>query len=253
MIEEWCDMRGATVEVPTPDGVADAYLVQPDGDGSYPGVLLYMDAFGLRPRLEEMADRIAARGYRVLVPNLFYRGGRAPLVDLSGIADPERRGEIFGQIMPYARELTPERIARDSQSYLDFLAPGASVAMVGYCMGALNALRTMEAHPDRVYALAGFHGARLATDDPDSPHLGVGVITGELYLAYADDDPSMPAEQIAKLDAALDAAGVTHTSEVYAGAPHGFSMSDTAAYDEEAEKRHWVNLFALLERTAPAR
>ena len=244
-------MRRTTVDVPTADGVADAYLVRPDGDGPYPGVLLFMDAFGLRPRLEEMADRIAERGYVVLVPNLFYRAGRAPLIDLSDLADPDRRGEIFGRIMPHIGALTTERITQDAESYLDFLASSQPVVMVGYCMGALNALRTIEAHPDRVRALAGFHGARMATDDPDSPHLRVGTITGELYLAFADNDPSMPAEQIANLEAALDAAKVTYTSEVYAGAQHGFSMADTAAYDEEAEKRHWVNLFALLERTAP--
>lgn len=245
-------MRKATVDVPTRDGVADAYLVQPDGEGAYPGVLLFMDAFGLRPRLTEMADRIAGRGYRVLVPNLFYRAGRAPLVDLSGLADPERRGQIFAEVMPLIGALTPERMAADTGSYLDHLGADPAV-LVGYCMGALNALRTAEAHPDRVRALAGFHGARMATDEPDSPHLAVGTIKAELYLAFADNDQSMPADAIAKLDAALDAAGVTYTSEVYPGAQHGFTMADTAAYDEEAEKRHWVNLFALLDRTAPAR
>jgi carboxymethylenebutenolidase len=89
----------------------------------------------------------------------------------------------------------------------------------------------------------------MATDQPNSPHLKVGSITGELYLAFADNDSSMPAEQIEKLNAALDAAGVRYTSEVYRGAVHGFTMADTAAYSEEAEKRHWVNLFELLDRT----
>lgn len=100
-------MQTTTVDVPTSDGVADAYLVRPDGDGPFPAVVVFMDAFGLRPRLAEMAERIAARGYLVLVPNLFYRAGRAPLIGLSGLADHEQRGAIFGQLMPFIRALTP--------------------------------------------------------------------------------------------------------------------------------------------------
>jgi carboxymethylenebutenolidase len=247
-------MRSTMVDVATRDGVADAYLVQPDGDGTYPGVLLYQDAFGLRPRLTEMADRIAAHGYAVLTPNLLYRGGRAPQFDLSGLDDPDRRAEVIGRIMPLVAGLNNDNLVSDAGSYLDFLAAQDGVApgpvvIVGYCMGGMNALLTIEAYPDRVKAIASFHGARLATDEPNSPHLKVGAITGELYLAFADNDQSMPAEQIQKLNAALDAAGVRYTSEVYQGAAHGFAMADTAAYDEEAEKRHWVNLFELLDRT----
>ena len=247
-------MRSTTVDIATRDGVADAYLVRPDDEGVYPAVLLYQDAFGLRPRLREMADRIAERGYVVLTPNLLYRGGRSPQFDLSGLADPDRRAEVIGRIMPFVAGLDNEKLVSDAGSYLDFLAAREDVApgpvvIVGYCMGGLNALLTIEAYPERVKAIASFHGARLATDQPNSPHLKVGTITGELYLAFADNDHSMPAEQIEKLTAALDAAGVRYTSEVYKGAEHGFTMADTAAYNEEAEKRHWTTLFDLLDRT----
>ncbi|MFF5173363.1 dienelactone hydrolase family protein [Micromonospora sp. NPDC000089] len=247
-------MQTTTVDVPTRDGVADAYLVRPDGDGPFPAVLFFMDAFGLRPRLAEMAERIAERGYVVLVPNLFHRAGRAPLVDLSGLADPERRGEIFAQVMPMVGALTPEVVAADAGAYLDYLAgrddvaPGP-VAMTGYCMGGTNALRAMEAHPDRIAAVASFHAGRLVTDAPDSPHLGVDRVTGELYLGHADEDGSNTPEQIAALEKALDAAGVRYRSELYSGAHHGFTMADTAAYDEPATERHWAALFDLLERT----
>jgi carboxymethylenebutenolidase len=245
-------MRKGMVDVATPDGVADSYLVVPDGGG--PGVLLYMDAFGLRPRIEEMADRIAARGYSVLAPNLLYRGGRAPLFDLSDLGDPDKRGALFGQIMPLMTALTPETITRDATAYLDFLAAqdgveAGPVVITGYCMGGLNALRVIEALPDRVKAIASFHGGRLATDQPDSPHLLVGNITGEVYFGHADHDHTMNADQITLLETALEQAGVTYTSEVYEGADHGFTMTDTAAYNETGEKRHWENLFALLERT----
>ena len=246
-------MRKTMVDVPTADGVADAYFVRPDGDGPVPGVLFYMDAFGLRPRLYEMAERIAERGYAVLVPNLLYRGGRAPLVDLSALGDPEQRGRIFGQIMPLMKALDTASITRDTGSYLDFLAPQASrVAIVGYCMGGAAALKAIAAYPDRIVALASFHGARLATTEPDSPHLQVGRIKGEVYFAHADQDQSMPQEQIDRLEAALDAADVRFRSEIYAGAQHGFTMADTAAFSAEAEKRHWEKLFELLDNTLPS-
>lgn len=249
-------MHRTMVDVPTQDGVADAYLVRPDGQGPHPGVLMFQDAFGLRPRLEEMADRVAERGYAVLVPNLLYRGGRAPQFDLSGLADPEQRGKVFDKIFPTIQALDAAAITRDTKAYLDFFHAQVGVdpepvVVVGYCMGGTNALRAIEAYPDRIKAVASFHGGRLATDKPDSPHLRVGAITGEAYFAHADNDRSMTPEQIKQLEAALDAAGVRYRSEVYEGAPHGFTMADTATYNEAAERRHWVNLFELLDRVSP--
>jgi carboxymethylenebutenolidase len=242
------------VDLPTEDGVADSYLVVPEGDGPFPGVLFFEDAFGLRPRLFEMAERIAAeKGYAVLAPNILYRGGPCPQFDMAALADPEQRGQIFGKVMPFVQQLNASVIAADTQSYLDFFAaqPGVDpgpVVVTGYCMGGTNALRAIEAHPDRIKAVATFHAGHLATDDPASPHLRVGNITGEAYFAHADQDHSMSAEQIKVLETALDEAGVRYTSELYEGASHGFTMSDTAAHHEKGERRHWENLFALLDR-----
>jgi len=249
-------MQQTMVDIPTEDGVADSYLVRPDGDGPFPGVLVFQDAFGLRPRLKEMADRIAERGYAVLVPNLLYRSGRSPQVDVASLADPATRGQAFEKLMPMMRAVDDAAITRDTAAYLDFFASQEGVAagpvvVVGYCMGGTNALRAIEAHPDRIKAVASFHGGRLATDAPDSPHLRVANITGEAYFAHADKDSSMTQEQIDQLEAALDEAGVSYRSEVYDGAPHGFTMADTAMYNEEAEQRHWVNLFELLDRVQP--
>jgi carboxymethylenebutenolidase len=158
--------------------------------------------------------------------------------------------------MPLVHALDTASITRDTASYLDGLAAQDGVApgpvvVVGYCMGGTNALRAIEAYPDRIAGIASFHGGRLATDRPDSPHLRVGEITGEVYFAHADGDESMDAEHIAMLVAALDAVGVRYRSEVYPGAAHGFTMADTAAYQEVAEQRHWVNLFGLLDRVLP--
>lgn len=244
----------AVIDIPTQDGTADAYLAHPDDGAPHPAVLLYMDAFGLRPHLKGMADRLASAGYTVLVPNVFYRSGRAPLVELPDFINPAERPEIIASLRPAALSLTPEGAMRDAAVYLDWLAASplttdGKVGVTGYCMGAGLALRTAGTHPDRVAAAAGFHGAHLATDAPDSPHLLADRITAELYFGHADQDSTNPADQIARLDKTLTTAGVRHRTEVYPGAHHGFTQADTAMYGAEATDRHWTALLELLGRT----
>ncbi|MFF4260150.1 dienelactone hydrolase family protein [Streptomyces sp. NPDC001663] len=247
-------VQGTAVDITTEDGVADAYVAHP-GDGlPHPGVLLYMDAFGLRPHLESMADRLAGAGYTVLVPNVFYRHGRTPVFDLPEFIDPSARPEIWGQIGPVMQSLTPELAMRDAGAYLRWLADsplvaGGPVALTGYCMGARLALFTAGTFPDRVAAAAGFHGGRLATDAPDSPHLVAEHVTAEVYFGHADEDGSMPPEQQQLLEETLTAAGVRHRCEVYPGAHHGYTQADTAAYSKEGDERHWAALLDLLKRT----
>jgi carboxymethylenebutenolidase len=244
-------MANSNVDVKTPDGVADAYLTRPDDAGSHRPVLFIIDAFGLRPRIEEMADRIAERGYVVLAPNVFYRAGRAPVLPMPDFSDAEGRASFFQQVRPLMEQLTPEAIARDGEAYLDFLAeqaPGPA-AITGYCMGGRLGFRIAAAHPHRVAALAAFHAGGLVTDAPDSPHLSSDRVQAEIYFGHADEDANMTPEQIATLDSALDEAGVRHRTEVYEGAHHGYTMSDTAVYDEAATERHYSALFELLEQT----
>lgn len=244
-------MQSSTVDITTPDGVADAYLARPDGN-RHPGVLFLMDAFGLRPTIEEMVDRIAADGYVVLAPNVFYRAGRSPVLAVPDLTDPEQRASFFQSLRPLIEQLTLDRLATDGAAYLDYLADVAapvSVAITGYCMGARVGWRIASSHPDRVAALAGFHAGGLVTDAPDSPHRSAARLNAELYFGFADQDPSMTAEQIATLERALDEAGARYRCEVYDGAQHGYTMADTAAYDEAARERHFRELRALLERT----
>jgi carboxymethylenebutenolidase len=244
-------VRGSIVDVKTPDGVADAYFTRPDDDQSHPAVLFIMDAFGLRPRIESMCDRIASRGYVVLAPNVFYRGGRARGAPVPDLSDPDERASFFAtQIRPLMEQLSPERIIGDGAAYLEYLESVASgpVAITGYCMGARLGWRIAAAYPERVAALGGFHGGGLVTDAPDSPHLSASQLNAEVYLGHADNDPSMTAEQIAVLERALDEAGVRHRTDLYEGAMHGYTMSDTAAYNEAASERHFAELLALLER-----
>ncbi|WP_225826149.1 dienelactone hydrolase family protein [Streptomyces naphthomycinicus] len=248
------DVQGDVVDVPTEDGVADAYVVHPADGRPRPGVLFYQDAYGPRPYLRTMADRLAAAGYTVLMPNAFYRLGRAPVVDLPEFIDPGADPTIWERLGPVVAGLTPDLVRRDAGAYLRWLADSPQVsagpvALTGYCMGARLVLWTAGAHPERVAAGAGFHGGRLATDDPDSPHLEAPRITAELYFGHADEDASLPPEQVARFEDALTAAGVRHTCEVYAGARHGYTQADTPAYDGAADERHWAALLDLLART----
>jgi len=239
------------VDVKTADGVADAYLTRPDGDGEYPGVLFVIDAFGLRPRIQEMADRIAGQGYVVLAPNALYRAGRAPVLPMPDFTDPDNRAGFMQSVRPIIEQLTPDAISRDGEAYLDFLSTTATgpVGITGYCMGARVGWRIAAAYPDRVSALGGFHGGGLVTDAANSPHRSAGQLEAEVYFGHADQDANMNPEQIGTLNDALDKAGVRHRAEVYEGALHGYTMSDTAVYNEAACERHFTELLALLDRT----
>ncbi len=248
-------VRSATVEVQTADGAANAYLAQPGHDGDHPGVLLLMDAYGLRPRIEEMADRIAGHGHVVLAPNVFYRAGRSPIPELPDLSDPDSRASLWGKLRPLIGQLTPESVASDGEAYLDYLGnlTGGPAAITGYCMGGRLGWRIATTAGDRVAALAAFHPGGLVTDQPDSPHRSAAELGAELYLGFADQDQSMTAEQIQTLGQALDEADVRYQAEVYEGAMHGYTMSDTPAYNEAAAERHFRELFALLERTVGSR
>ncbi|MDN3360099.1 dienelactone hydrolase family protein [Actinomadura sp. DC4] len=238
------------LQIPTADGQADAFAAFPDG-GRHPGVLLYSDAFGVRPALESMARELAGHGYYVLVPNLYYRHGPAPIVDLPEHIGEEIRPTVIGRLMPLVEAHTTERVLRDAEAYLRFLAaqPEVSagpVGVTGYCVGAALAMRTATSHPRRVAAVAGFHPGFLVTEEPDSPHRLVSRLTAEVHLGLAEND--MKPEAIRELNGALDAAGVGYRTEIYPGTVHGYTMSDTDAFNPTALQHHWDRLLGLLDR-----
>ncbi|PYC71911.1 dienelactone hydrolase [Streptomyces tateyamensis] len=239
-------MPTQTLLIPTPDGQADAFAAFPDGGGRHPGVLMYPDGFGIRPVLREMAGELAGHGYYVLVPNIFYRHGPTPVIELPEYIGAEARPAIFAQLMPMIEAHTAERTRRDADAYLRFLSDrpkvGAGpVAVTGYCIGALLAMRTAAAHPGQVAAVAGFHGPAGA-DGTDV----FTKLTAVVHLGHAEGDLTPAA--LGELNQALDAAGVSYTSEIYPGAVHGFTMSDTDAFDPAALQRHWDRLLPLLGR-----
>jgi len=184
-------MPTKTLQIPTMDGQADAFAAFPDRGERHPGVLLYMDAFGVRPVLEETARELAEHGYYVLLPNLYYRHGPAPVIELPEHIGEEIRPAVIAQLMPLIEAHTTERALRDADAYLRFLTtqPEVSagpVAVIGYCMGAALAMRTATAHPGQVAAVAGFHPGFLVTDAPDSPHRLVPKLTAQVHLGLAE-------------------------------------------------------------------
>ncbi|MBW5422570.1 dienelactone hydrolase family protein [Streptomyces sp. BG9H] len=244
-------MPTKTVQIPTPDGQADAFAALPDGDGRHPGVLMYPDAFGVRPVLEAMARELAEHGYYVLVPNLYYRHGPAPVFDLPEHIGEEARPAVFAQAMPLVEAHTTERILRDAEAYLGFLTAqpevsGGPVGTTGYCLGAALAMRTATAHPQKVAAVAGFHPGFLVTDAPDSPHRLIPELSAEVHLGLAEHD--LTSEAIGEVKQSLDAAGVAYTVEIYPDTLHGFTMADTDAFSAAALQCHWDRLLPLLDR-----
>ncbi|MGW0531807.1 dienelactone hydrolase family protein [Streptomyces sp. NPDC003032] len=240
-------MPTKTLQIPTPDGRADAFAAFPGHGERHPGVLMYPDAFGIRPALREMASELAGHGYYVLVPNFFYRHGPAPLIELPEHIGEEARTAAIAQLMPWIEEHTVERALSDADAYLGCLTAqpevaAGPVAVTGYCIGGLLATRTAAAHPGRVAALAAFHGP-VGADGPES----LRRLAAEVHFGHAATD--LTPEELGRLNQALDAAGVTYTSEIYPDTVHGFTMSDTDAFSPAALQRHWDRLLPLLDRT----
>lgn len=234
-------MPTITDTITTPDGTCPVTLHLPDGDGPWPGVVMYPDAGGTRPALQQMADRLAALGYAVLLPDVYYRTGDWAPFDMKAVfGDPAQRNRLFSMM----KAITPDVMAADAAAFLGYLAARPEVAgdrfgTTGYCMGGRTSLTVAGRVPDRVAAAMSFHGGGLAVaDDPDSPHLLADRIRAAVYIGAAEDDPSYTPEQSELLDAALTAAGVPHVIEWYPAA-HGFAVPDNGPYDEAAAERHW--------------
>jgi carboxymethylenebutenolidase len=244
-------MAKQEIEFRTEDGAAKASLIQPDkkAAGGQPGVILYMDAFGPRPALDAMGERLAGHGYVVLIPDLFYRfGAYGPLDAKTAFSDPGTREKIMRMI----QETTPEKNRRDSGAFIEAITgAGATgkIGVVGYCMGGGRALTAAAAYPDRIAAAASFHGGNLATDAPESPHRLVGSIKGRVYVGSAGVDRSFPPEQSARLAEALRVAEIDHIIENYVGMAHGWAVSDHGVYDERGAERHWSRLLMLFSES----
>jgi len=235
------------MSIETPDGVTDAFFVHP-AQGRHPGVVLWPDAFGLRPAMQALATRLATSGYAVLAVNPYYRTGKAPLLPESAdFTDPATRQKIFALM----GTLSPETHTRDAKAYVDWLDtqsavdPTRPIGTLGYCMGGPITLRTAAARPDRVRATASFHGGRLVTDDADSPHRLVSGLRAAALFAIAENDDQQEPEAKEALRKAYAEANLAAEIEVYAGALHGWCPPDSRVYNEVQAERAWSRLIAL--------
>ena len=235
------------VEIPAPDGTSNGSLHLPDGDGPWPGVLMYPDAGGLRDTFRQMGDQLAGMGYVTLVPDIYYRAGQWAPFDVNTVfTDPQERARMGA----LARVLTNDRVTADAAAYADFLlarpeVSGSAIGTTGYCLGGRLSMIAAGGIGRAIAAAASFHGGRLAVaDDPSSPHLLADRITATVYVAGAVADGSFTREQAELLDRALTSAGVDHTVEFYP-AHHGFAVSDNDTYDAAAAERHWAALAEL--------
>jgi carboxymethylenebutenolidase len=239
----------AKIEIKTRDGICPSFVYRPNGRGPWPAVLVFMDGLGIRPAMCELGERLAKEGYFVLLPDLFYRSGPyEPMDPKTVFTDPEKRKVLMEKFFAKA---TQANIMSDTRAFLDYLAdqpdikPGG-IGATGYCMGGLMALTAAGTYPDRFVATASYHGGRLATDDPASPHLLAAKIKSRVYVAGAMEDQSFPDDMKARLEEALTKAGVDHKIETYQ-AKHGWVFRDTPVYDAKAEERHWKSLLGLFE------
>lgn len=246
-------MNGDLHVLPVPGGEAtQAYITRLD-DAPHPGVLFFMDAIGLRPRIYEMADTIASWGYVVLAPNVFYREGTVEqLAPTQDLREPEAREAFMTGAMERVQRLTAAKAQPDIAAYVNALTdlPGVTtpIGVTGYCMGARLAIRAAASHPQEVAAVGGFHGGGLVTPEGDSPHLALEDAKAEFLFGHADADPSMTPQNVTDLGRALREAGLTGVNEILPGAPHGYTMSDTSSYDEGAANWHFERLRDLLDR-----
>ena len=233
----------ADVIVTTPDGSADCYFVHP-ASGTAPGVLIWPDIFGLRPAFRQMGKRLAESGYAALVVNPFYRTKKAPTAE-AGSATP------IQDVMPLARSLNETTQMTDAKAFTAWLdsqkpvAKDRKMGTQGYCMGGPFALRTAAAVPDRIGAVASFHGGGLVTDQPNSPHLQASRSKAQFLIAIAENDDKRAPNDKTVLKETFAKAGLPAEIEVYAGAAHGWCPPDSKVYNEPQAEKAWSRLLAL--------
>lgn len=243
MIEE-------TLDITTRDGGMETFICRPERGGPLPAVLFLMDAPGIREELRDMARRLATVGYVVLLPNLYYRAGRdtiyGPGVLEHGSAEHQRMRAV-------RTKMTIPPVMEDVAAMLAFLdrrkevTPGP-VGCHGYCMSGPYALAAAARYPERVAAAASFYGTWLVSDAVESPHLALGKIRGEAYIACAEHDDLAPLPMVEELRGLFDRAGTDGEIELYPGVHHGFAFPQRWCYDKPAAERHWERLIALYRR-----
>ena len=235
------------LDIPTADGAMNSFVVHPEAGGPFPVVLFCMDAPGKREELHDMARRIAAAGYFVVLPNLYYRRSR-------DFRLMERTESAMAEMFALMATLDATTATCDTQAMLRFVdaqpqADATRIGAVGYCMSGPFVMWAAAEFPERIRCIASIHGANMVTDKPDSPHRSAPKIRCESYFACAEIDKWAPPADIKRLQDSLEAAGTPHRIEWYPGVEHGFVFALRAGiYNQAAAERHWERLFSLFER-----
>ena len=253
MIEE-------TFQLPRPGNAMETFVVRPGEGGPFPVVIIYMDMWGMREVLRDLARRIAAVGYCCVLPDLYYRQGQVRYSD----RDDGRAGKSFADLSPERQSalqsamagLTDAMVLEDTRAMFGFLggcewAHRGPVGIIGYCMGGRHVLCVAGNFSGRVKAAACIHGAYLVRDGADSPHRMVREASGEIYFGHAEKDRYAPADVAATVDAALEGCSVRSVSVVHRNAQHGYAIPDRDVYDKHAANRDWEQIFAMLRRQLP--
>lgn len=241
-------MMHAEIAIPTRDGECPTQVFTPTGEGPWPAVLVFADAFGVRPATSSVAERICKEGYVVLLPNLFYRLGPFEAPDVKAMsADAELRQAWFAK---YLSAVSHPKMREDTAALLQYVGTRADVmqtkiGVVGYCMGGGFAIAAAGNFPEQIAAVASYHGGRLATDKPESPHRHASTIKARVYVGAAVDDDSFPDDMKERLEIALREARVNYTLETYAGCRHGWTLADTPAFNAAGAEKHFDTMLFL--------
>jgi len=254
-------MQERFVPIETPSGRMETFVTHPEQDGPFPPVIVYMDIWGVREELFEIARRVGTVGYYCMVPDFYYRQGRVRhefrdaqnrMISLHAL-DEERRQRVVAP----GRRLSNQAVVDDTGAILDFVArsepvrPGG-VGAIGYCMGGRHVLCAAGHFPERVIASASLHGTSLVSDAADSPHRLAAKFRGELYCGFAEMDPYAPLSMVKELEELLRPCPVGYRYSVHPGARHGYALPNRDIFDAGGAARDWEQIFAMFHRRIPA-
>jgi carboxymethylenebutenolidase len=252
-------MKERFAEIATPSGRMEAFVTHPEQDGPFPAVIVYMDVFGLREELYDVARRVAAVGYYAMVPDFYYRGGRLRVTFPAdkrrwALADLDKAEEQ--QARAASKALTNTMAVDDTRAILEFLQgepvkPGPKGA-IGFCMGGRLAMCAAGNFPDHFRAVAGMHPSLLVSDDPTSPHFLADKFCGEVYCGFPEDDPLAPTATINKLAEVFGRAQAKYHWQRHMGAVHGYGLPERDVHHKQAANRDWEAIFAMFHRQMPA-
>ena len=245
-------MNERETRISTGDGAMTTFFAAPDGAGPSPAVLVYMDALGLRDELRGVGRRIAGEGYCAVVPDFYYRFGDGISFDAAKLRDPDS-GEME-RMRELMQRLDDRALMADTRAVLDELASDPLVSdgpkgCVGFCMGGRLVVRAMTTFPDEFAAGSALHPSFIVAEGPDSAHLGIGDMRGELYIGLGGADGFQPPEAFEPARAELERHGIAHLAEVHEGAEHGYMIPGAPAFHGEACERSWERTFDLFRRT----